>query len=525
MNRLIKVIYVNILNLFDINKIVVAKQDGVKSSLETKTVITGLVGLLYGYIVYRFFTSFELENKMMILNITFLVSTIVCFVSCLLSITSVVLKGNDNDLLFSMPLSVQQVLFSKLFHIYLKNILFVGLFMISGILSYGYYVHEISDTFILMYLLICFVIPFIPMIISTIVCYISAYYKLRWNRVFYTICKTVIVVCFLLLLIVYFRNISTGSIDIIVSAIYKKFKYLYPLVILFHNCLAKENVLLFVLILFIPGLLLFLFNIMLSNRYLDICSKLQGVGKRKAFIYHKSGNYGRIKGFVRKELCNLLANKSYLRLTLGTCLLFTIAFFVVTFIIEPSSIMGAGDQLKVFNARMPSVLAMFACFNVTTIVSISLERNNLQILRTLPLRASEVLFSKWLVGVLCGSVFVIVNGIIAWVYFKPAMGVVLFSFIYPLFSLMFCSFTALLLDYRFVSKNSINDSDILKGKMINIVPNVIAIVIGVVPLFLILYAPYYRTLASYMLIMFILFIMEIIYLFINRKRLEENLYS
>ena len=61
MNRLIKVIYVNMLNLFDINKIMVAKQDGVKSNLENKAIITGLIALLYGYLMYRFYLNMLLS--------------------------------------------------------------------------------------------------------------------------------------------------------------------------------------------------------------------------------------------------------------------------------------------------------------------------------------------------------------------------------------------------------------------------------------------------------------------------------
>ena len=90
---------------------------------------------------------------------------------------------------------------------------------------------------------------------------------------------------------------------------------------------------------------------------------------------------------------------------------------------------------------------------------------------------------------------------------------------------MFICFTGLFLDYRFVSKNSVNDNDIIKGRLINIIPSVLAIIVGVVPLLIGLYAPYHKTLASYMLIMFIVFIMEIIYILINKKKLEKNLYS
>ena len=38
MNKLFKLIYVNLLSLFDINKIIIAREDGVKSNLEKRAI-------------------------------------------------------------------------------------------------------------------------------------------------------------------------------------------------------------------------------------------------------------------------------------------------------------------------------------------------------------------------------------------------------------------------------------------------------------------------------------------------------
>ena len=47
MNRFFKLLYVNLLALFDINKIKIARENRVKSNLERKTVIMGIVALFY----------------------------------------------------------------------------------------------------------------------------------------------------------------------------------------------------------------------------------------------------------------------------------------------------------------------------------------------------------------------------------------------------------------------------------------------------------------------------------------------
>ena len=50
MNKLFKLIIVNILGLFDVNKIIIARQDGIKSNLEKKLILTGIIAIVYTYL-------------------------------------------------------------------------------------------------------------------------------------------------------------------------------------------------------------------------------------------------------------------------------------------------------------------------------------------------------------------------------------------------------------------------------------------------------------------------------------------
>ena len=52
MNKLLKLIYVNFLGLFDVNKIKTARKEGVKSNLENRSIIIMIAFLLGGYLLY-----------------------------------------------------------------------------------------------------------------------------------------------------------------------------------------------------------------------------------------------------------------------------------------------------------------------------------------------------------------------------------------------------------------------------------------------------------------------------------------
>ncbi len=194
MNKLFKLIMVNLLGLFDINKIKVARMDGVKSNLEKKTVMTGLIAIIYGYLIYHLFLFLNLDDKMLILNLGFIVSTILCLGMDLWIIEPIIFKNKDNEMLFSLPVTRQQILFSKLFVIYLRNLVFTGIIMLASIFSYGHFIKNISDTFIMMYILSTLIIPFIPIVISTIISYVNDYFKLKsGNNIIYKIIKLLII--------------------------------------------------------------------------------------------------------------------------------------------------------------------------------------------------------------------------------------------------------------------------------------------------------------------------------------------
>ena len=68
MNKLLKLLYVNILGLFDFNKIAVARKEGVKSNLEKRGIVTGIATLICGYIIYSFLSKLYFQIKVFLNN-------------------------------------------------------------------------------------------------------------------------------------------------------------------------------------------------------------------------------------------------------------------------------------------------------------------------------------------------------------------------------------------------------------------------------------------------------------------------
>ena len=69
MNKLFKLIYVNLLSLFDINKIIIAREDGVKSNLEKRTILVALINVVYAYFLYVILNKLNISDKSILLVI------------------------------------------------------------------------------------------------------------------------------------------------------------------------------------------------------------------------------------------------------------------------------------------------------------------------------------------------------------------------------------------------------------------------------------------------------------------------
>lgn len=525
MNRLFKLLYVQILGLFDINKIKIARESGVKSNLEKRVIIVVIAGIFFGYLLYKLFTMYTVSNKLYILGIGFIFSSLLCFFMDLFLIEPVVFKNDENDIIFSLPLSRYQILFSKLFVVYLRNLVYVFIIMLSLLLAYMNYVKILSDEFIIMYIVSSLLIPLIPIVLATIISYINSYCRVKIsNKVVFNGIRLIILILLLGLISIIFRNINTSSLSLFIETFIKKMNVIYPMGFLFYEMLLSENVLFFLLNIIIPIFVIYVYSLLISNNYLKLCSMLKGVKKKVNFVYKKQVNLHRVLGMVKKEVISLISNKVYLFNSFGTIFIATILLFILSRLVNLNSFNNIEYFDIYFCLYCPTILAMLVTLNSSAISAISLEKDNMQMLRTMPINMAKVLFSKWLTNVLIGSIFIICNAFIVFSKYNK-ISLLIFNMLLPLSALMFVSLTSILLDYRFINKGKTNDNAIIKQRLITIVPTFLSFVIGIGPLFLQPYSQYKLLLASYILLFFILMIIEVSYLLINNKKLLRGMFN
>ena len=522
MNKFFKLVYVNLLDLFDINKIIIAREDGVKSNLEKRTILVALLHVLLIYFLYYILNKMKFIDNVYLLIIGYLVSTIYCFIANISVVEPIIFKSDDIDFLLSYPVSRNQILFSKLFTVYLKNMLMVILLMAVSFISYYLKVKTVTDTLVIMYLLVGVTVPLIPIVLATIIAYISDYFKTKThNSILYRIIKLITSFAYMgVLLLLFYTTGSENFIENIVT----KICYIYPITFVLVPMLKTESILLFLIMITIPCLCCYLYTLVISNNYLKICSLLKGVKTNSEFKLKKTKNFGKLGGLIRKEFINLFKNKSYLSGSFGLSLSLTITLVILCNSLNIKELKTDEVVDLYFNILSPMILAVCASIGCSTISAMSLEKFNMQILRTLPIKMGKILFGKCLVNILIGSIFVIVNGTLAWCYLSLDKWSILFCYLIPFISLIFISLTGILLDYRFIEKNETEDNAILNQRLLTMVPTCVSLVIGIAPVFVPVYKKYAMLLGAYAVILVFAILIELLYLLINKKKLISNLF-
>ena len=495
MIKLLKLIYINILEFADINRILISKQNNYKDNSELKIIILGIVSIICGVFLYNVYNAMFIifQNKYNLLVLSFIVGNLVVLFSNI------------------MKMAKYQIILSKLFNVYLKNLFYLFIIKFPAILVFGKEI-KVTETLGFLYLLLGLILPLIPIIITTFISYYDCYYKINCkNKFIYLLIRYFIILVVFGSLSFYFKDISN------LDGLIKKVSYLYPLIITFDLAIRKNNIICIIIGILIPLILTYYFVKYLSDNYIKMYYIVRGVKKNRKFDINKYKKNNKILSLIKKEFYNLLNNKNYFSQTLGRQFVYCIVFIVLCIFIKNSSFTSYKYFENIFELFFPCFLGFIASFNCTTISSLSLEGKALQVLRTFPLKMKIILFSKWLFNMIISIPLILIDAIALKFIFDTNNFMFLICIIFPILALFF------VLDYRFINLKTENEIFIIKQRMVVFVPYIVSILIAVLPFLLPLYIDSKVILIFYSFVMFLGIMTCLIYLLIKRKKLEKNL--
>ena len=312
--------------------------------------------------------------------------------------TSDMLLFKDHDMLMSMPLKKSSIVASRVFIMYISNLVYLMMFLpgavIACTLSYGF-----SFGLLLRLLLLSLFIPAVPTAISTMLGIILTYISSRFNAK--SVFQTIVSLLFPIILMFFIfssQNDATGGAFTAFSGLTDAMLNIYPPAVWLSKAVHGDiiSLLLFVLLgILALGVTLLLMTLLFSS----LREKLMRTGKssrNKGIL--KLGSSGAMAALITRELKKYFSMPVYVSNTIiGPVLLLVMSIAVVIF---GTTISEALSQVPIFIDVIPLAGIFINYITGITTCSISSEASTIWQLKTLPLPARYIVNSKVLLHIL-----------------------------------------------------------------------------------------------------------------------------
>lgn len=397
----------------------------------------------------------------------------------------------DDQLLLSLPIDRKLVLFVRIFKFYVFELIFNSLFMIPIMADYVLWADNVNSTFYLTSVIMLFIMPIIPIIISCIIGLITSSLSSKFK--FKNLTQILLSMIFLLGILFVTMNLesifeyfvmNSNSLSDIIKKIY------YPAAV-YLDLINDFN--LFELIKFILiNILIYILGILILNKYyFKINSGLKRVVSNKKVnveelnIKQNSKN----NSLIKKEL-NIFFKTPVFIVNAGFSLVLFIVMSIMLCIKFDGFMNTLGStkdfaflkDLLVSNVPLIILLLVILASFMTSITSslISLEGKNISLLKSLPLKTKDILLSKIKACLILTTPVLFIGDIIMIIRFKigiiPSIFILILSVLLPLTS----HFIGILINLKYPKLDFENSAEVVKQSM----SSFISVMIGMLLLIL-----------------------------------------
>lgn len=438
--------------------------DSFKLKVTSKKKKIGIIVLLI-YLIFCFMYTFKINlstifETLKSLNLTSYFLSVIVFLSSLFSFCmtfflakNILFQNKDNDLLLTLPLKKELIISTRLTYLYLYNLVLTLLCLIPGLYIYITNI-GISLNLVIISVILVFFTPIIPTLLASVFGYIISFLTNKFSKsnLFEYIFNLLFIGMYFLVL---FNN-NSFLVNIILN---KNIKYiLFPLYLINKSLI---NPLYIVIYIIFNLLILYLFIKLFKNIYFKLIINVNKVITKNNYNINSNKNSynNKNKSLLKKEIRNYFSSFVYVFNTLiGPFLLILFTIYLI-FDNKIVTMLPSSVDIKLY---IYLLLTFVVSFTNVTCCSISMEKQNFYLLKTLPLSEKEILNSKLKLNILLvlPSVifFLIVIYLKGYIKFYDAY-LLLF---YSCFLNLFVSMYGLIVNLKFPMFDALNDQAIVK---------------------------------------------------------------
>ncbi|MDR0267794.1 hypothetical protein [Paenibacillus sp.] len=399
------------INIWRLTKIQLLSSFGLNKALHTRDVkerrkfLLLSIGILIGVAmiaVYSFGYSFivaqtfeQIGRMDLLLAIMMAAASIIGFFTTIYKASGVLFGFKDYDLIMSLPIKTSHVVASRVLQLYVMNIFFTLIVMLPAGVVYAIKVNP-EALYYLLFLVTLMFIPLLPIIVATLIGALISWISSRFkaSRMISLILTIIVIIG---VMIGSFRingneqvlaDISTQLGDMI-------FK-LYPLAAMYVDAVCSYQVGPLLLFIAISVLAFTLFSTVLGTRYKAIYTGLTTSHASRKYVMKSLETSSPFRALYKKDLRRYISSSSYVLNTgLGMIFLLVIAIALLFISSEELGTLIEIPQLADYLGKLaPLAVSLFVILSCTTSSAVSLEGNNLWILKSSPVSKKIILLSK-----------------------------------------------------------------------------------------------------------------------------------
>lgn len=302
----------------------------------------------------------------------------------------------DYDLVMSLPVKTSTVIASRMLLLYVIDLFFTSIMMFPCIIVYGA-IAKPPVYFYILTVISVFFIPLIPMvlaaIIGTLISIITAGF--RHSSLMNTIFTIAIVVAIM------FGSGSINSssqISDLGETISDMLQKIYPPAQMYLDGIVNGNILSYLLFIGISVAIFALFSILVGKVFKKMNTAITAVSAKRKFKMSRNDTRSASTAVMKKELKRIFSSTMYLTNTGISLVMMVIAVVALAVAGGESllnSVFGVEEGLTTsIKSVVPFIFLFFGGMVYTTGCSISLEGNNLWIIKSAPVHASEIFEGK-----------------------------------------------------------------------------------------------------------------------------------
>lgn len=472
----------------------------------------------YAFMIADVLYKFNLTYIM--ISMFIMVVTLIAFIEGIYKSQGILFNSKDDNLLFSLPIKRSEILFVRMLKLNVFQYIFNLMFLLPAFIIYIYFEHP-GISFYLLSILMTFLVPIIPTILSSIIGYFIKLLssKVKAKKLIETIFSLLVLFPIFILsfnLDSFINNIGENakSINDILIKLY------YPLG-LYNNLITNFNILDFIKLLLVNIVPFIIFILFGSRYYFKIISKTKE-NYIKTKVNTKEDMYikrSKMNTLIRKEIKRYLSSPIYI---LNTAFGLILSVLGVVMLVFDDSISKSLELLKTTGIDLPISIIFYifilfiVCMTQITASSISLEGKTIDITKSLPVDEKEILKSKLYTSFIIEFPFLIISYLIFIIKLRVDLLHSLFLIILIFVSVLFISTIGLIINLKYPKMNAKNDTEIVKQSMSVMISTFVGLAISMGSVILIIYLTKYLDItliiALHLLLLTILSLISYIYL-------------